>query len=194
MAELIVPDGLVVGLDSSAKLVDKAKSDQRSRVIPVEFHVGNLRKLPFVEQTFTRCRIDRALQHMPEPQIAITELTRVLKPEGILLAYDNDWGTFSITSQNKRVTRILETAWCDSFANSWIGRELKDISSKPVSNIKIYPSVSLIDDFDMADKVYNLRQTAQRAIAAGEISELDKGLPGWLNFAPERDQDVLSRH
>ena len=175
MAESVAPGGLVVGLDSSAKLIDKAKSDQRSRVLPVEFHVGNLRRLPFAEETFTRCRIDRVLQHVPEPYIAITELTRVLQPAGILVAYDNDWGTFSVTSQNRPVTRILETAWCDSFANRWIGRELKGYFIEAgLSNVTTHPSVSLIDDFDTADKVYNLRQTVQRATAAGDISE-DQG-------------------
>ncbi len=179
MAELIIPDGLVVGVDSSAKFVSKAKSDERSAALPVEFHVGDLRKLPFIDQTFTRCRIDRALQHIPQPQVAISELVRVLKPQGILLAYDNDWGTFSITSQDKRVTRLLENAWCDSFANSWIGRELgRYFREAGVDDIKIYPSVSLISDFDMADKVYNLTQTAERAIAAGQISELEAST--WL--------------
>lgn len=96
---------------------------------------------------------------------------RVLKPGGILLAYDNDWGTFSVTSQDRRVTRILENAWCDSFANGWIGRELcRNFVEAGLSDVTIHPSVSLIADFDTADKVYNLRQTVQRAIAAGDIS------------------------
>jgi ubiquinone/menaquinone biosynthesis C-methylase UbiE len=111
MAELLVPGGFVMGVDSSIKLIEKARSDERNAAQPVEFHVGNLRQLPFSDQTFTRCRIDRVLQHVSEPQGAISELVRVLKPGGILLAYDNDWGTFSITSQNKRVTRLLENAW-----------------------------------------------------------------------------------
>ena len=172
MAESVVPGGLVVGMDSSAKLVEIAKSDERNAALPVEFHVGDLRKLLFSDDTFTRCRIDRVLQHLPEPDVAISELVRVLKPGGILLAYDNDWGTFALTSQDKRVTRMLENAWCDSFANSWIGRELgRYFIEAALLNVTIYPSVSLISDFDTADKVYNLRQTVQRAIAASEISK-----------------------
>ena len=172
MGELIIPGGFAVGVDSSAKLINKAKSDERSAALPVEFHVADLRKLPFSDQVFTRCRIDRVLQHLPEPDVAISELVRVLKPGGILLAYDNDWGTFAVTSQDKRVTRILENAWCDSFANSWIGRELcRYFIEATLLNVTIYPSVSLISDFDTADKVYNLRQIVQRAIAANKISK-----------------------
>jgi ubiquinone/menaquinone biosynthesis C-methylase UbiE len=187
MAELIMPDGFVVGVDSSAKLIDKAKSDERGAALPVEFHLGDLRQLPFSDQTFTRCRIDRVLQHLSEPQVAISELVRVLKPGGLLLAYDNDWGTFALTSQEKRVTRILENAWCDSFANSWIGRELcRYFVEAALLSVTIHPSVSLISDFDTADKVYNLRQTVQRTIAKREIS-MAVG-DAWLNELEARSQ------
>jgi ubiquinone/menaquinone biosynthesis C-methylase UbiE len=180
MAELIGPRGFVAGLDSSARLIEKARSDPRSRILPVEFHVGDLRQLPFAAESFTHCRIDRVLQHVREPQAAISELIRVLKPGGLLLAYDNDWGTFSITSQDKRVTRILENAWCDSFANSWIGRELRRYFMEAgLTNLTVQPSVSLIEDFDTADKIYNLGQTVQRAVARGAVSETQGS--AWLN-------------
>jgi len=187
MAELVRPDGFVVGMDSSAKLVSKAKSDKRSAALPVEFHVGDLRKLPFSDQTFTRCRIDRVLQHIPDCQVAISELVRVLRPRGILLAYDNDWGTFSITSEDKRITRLLENAWCDSFANSWIGRELpRYFDDAGLVDVMIYPSVSLISDFETADSVYDLTKTAQRAIAARDISEIEASQ--WLAALRARAQ------
>jgi hypothetical protein len=50
---------------------------------------------------------------------------RVLKPCGLLLAYDNDWGTFSVSSRDEESTKIIETLWEDSFTNRWIGRYLK---------------------------------------------------------------------
>jgi hypothetical protein len=75
---------------------------------------------------------------------------------------------------------MLEDAWCDSFANGWIGRELRGFFSEAgLLNVTIYPSVSLISDFETADKVYNLRQTVQRAITAGEISQAAGD--AWLN-------------
>jgi ubiquinone/menaquinone biosynthesis C-methylase UbiE len=187
MAEWVKPHGLVVGLDSSAKLIEKARSAQRDCALSVEFHVGDLRRLPFEEGSFTRCRIDRVLQHLREPQVTISELVRVLQPGGLLLAYDNDWGTFSVTSQNKQVTRILESAWADSFTNGWIGRELRRyLLEAGLSNITVHPSVSLIADFETADNVYNLRQTVRRAVVAGQISE-SQGL-AWLTDLQARTQ------
>jgi ubiquinone/menaquinone biosynthesis C-methylase UbiE len=186
MAEWVKPHGLVVGFDSSANLIEKARSAPRDCAL-VAFHVGDLRRLPFEEGSFTRCRIDRVLQHLPEPQVTIAELVRVLKPGGLLLAYDNDWGTFSVTSQNKQVTRILENAWADSFTNCWIGRELRGYFLEAgLSNISVYPSVSVIADFETADKVYNLRETVRRAAVAGQISE-SQGL-AWLIDLQARTQ------
>jgi hypothetical protein len=38
--------------------------------------------------------------------------------------------------------------------------------------------VSVISDFDTADKIYNLTQTAERAVAAKQISEIEAS--AWL--------------
>jgi hypothetical protein len=82
---------------------------------------------------------------------------------------------------------MLENAWCDSFANGWIGRELrKYFLEAGLSNVTIHPSVALITDFETADKVYNLRQTAQRAVAAGTILEEESS--AWVKELRARAQ------
>jgi ubiquinone/menaquinone biosynthesis C-methylase UbiE len=185
MAEMITGSGLIVGVDSSTKLIKKAISDKRNSKLSVEFHVGDLTQLQFENESFSRCRIDRVLQHIPEPSLAISELVRVLETRGLLVAYDNDWGTFSITSRNKPLTQILENAWCDSFTNSWIGRDLQELFvNAGLSMVTIYPSTSVISDYDIADKVYNLEQTVKRAIENGNISR-DEGSE-WISELLER--------
>jgi ubiquinone/menaquinone biosynthesis C-methylase UbiE len=171
MAERIMPDGKVIGLDSSSAMIEKARLNKLTAQLPVLFQTGDVKALPFPDNSFTRCRIDRVLQHIPQPQKAISELVRVLEPHGLLLAYDNDWGTFSITSHNIEVTRNIENLWCDSFTNSWIGRHLCEyFISSGLSDVQIYPGTSVITDFERADKVYNLRETVRKAIAGRVIS------------------------
>ena len=171
IAKLIMPGGKVIGLDTSEAMIEKARSHELAKQLPVQFQAGDVKALPFPDNSFARCRIDRVLQHIPQPQKAISELVRVLEPDGLLLAYDNDWGTFSVTSQNVEITRTIENLWCDSFTNRWIGRQLCDhFISCGLSDVKIYPGTCVINDFETADKVYNLRQTVQKAIAGGMIS------------------------
>ena len=171
IAKQVIPDGKVIGLDASAAMLEKARSRKLSTQLPVQFQVGNVKALPFADNSFSRCRIDRVLQHIPQPQEAISELVRVLEPDGLLLAYDNDWGTFSVTSSNVAIARTIENLWCDSFTNSRIGLYLCDhFISCGLSDIKIYPCTCIINDFETADKVYNLRKTVEKAIAGGMIS------------------------
>ena len=187
IAERIMPGGTVVALDSSSEMIEKAKSRELSKHLSVQFQTGDVRALPFADNSFTRCRIDRVLQHIPQPERAISELVRVLEQGGVLLAYDNDWGTFSITARDHEMTRCLENCWCDSLTNSLIGRNLCDLFiSSGLSDIRMQPSTCIINDFEMADKVYNLRETARRATLEGVIS-LEQGYH-WIEELISRDK------
>lgn len=171
IADMVMPGGKVVALDSSVAMIEKAKLQEPAVRSAVQFCTGDVRALPLADNSFTRCRIDRTLQHIGQPERAVSELVRVLEPAGLLLAYDNDWGTFSVTSCDREITRTLENFWCDSFTNSWIGRDLCDLFiSSGLSDVKAYPSVSVIRDFETADRVYNLRETARKAAEEGVIS------------------------
>ena len=171
LAERIMPGGKVVGVDASTAMIHKARLRNRTARLPVEFLAGDIKALPFAGHSFARCRVDRVLQHICEPQQAIAELVRVLEPDGLLLAYDNDWGTFAIASEAVEMTRTVERCWCDSFTNSRIGRDLPDhFRTADLSDVIIRPGTSVITDFEMADKVYNLRATVQKAVEADLIS------------------------
>ncbi len=185
MAGCVMPGGMVVGIDSSIAMIEKAGSRELSARLPVLFRAGDIRFLPYSKGSFARCRIDRTLQHVPEPEKVIAELVRVLEPDGLLLAYDNDWETFSVASEDPGVTDTLEKLWSDSFTNSFIGRYLEEyFFSAGLRDLQIYPGTSVIEDFETADKVYNLQETARRAIAAGIISG-DQGR-SWIEELVER--------
>lgn len=175
IAELVMPGGNVVALDASTVMIEKARSRNLPAYLSIHFQTGDVKALPFSDHSFSRCRIDRVLQHVLHPEKAISELVRVLEPGGLILAYDNDWGTFSIRSDHT-FTRSLERFWCDSFTNCRIGRDLRDLFiSCGLSDIDVHRGTSVIEDLETADKIYNLRETARKASAQGVIS-VDQGL------------------
>lgn len=171
IAERIIPGGKVFGLDASSAMIEKARLNARARQLPVEFLVGDVKALPFPDGAVSRCRIDRVLQHIPQPLQAVTELVRVLELGGSLLAYDNDWETFSIMSSDIDITRIIESLWSNSFVNREIGRNLHSyFLAAGLNAVHADPCQSVITDFATADRIYNLRETVQRAVSDGYIS------------------------
>ncbi|MEN6622739.1 MAG: methyltransferase domain-containing protein, partial [Smithella sp.] len=163
-----------------------ARQNELTAQLPVEFQMGDIKALPFPDNSFSCCRIDRVLQHIPQPQKAVVELVRVLEPGGLLLAYDNDWKTFSVASENIEITRALEDLWVGSFVNSRIGLHLSGyFISAGLTDVKIYPGTSVILDFPTANRVYNLHENVQKAIDVKIIST-DQG-KRWLEELIERD-------
>jgi len=175
MSLLISEMSMLTGIDCSAFMIEEARSNplyQERRNIA--FKVADGRDLPFESISFDACRIDRTLQHISNPQIVVSEAYRILKPGGILVVYDNDWGSFSLSLVDKRLSRIVENYWCDTFVNGRIGCHLKAyFSAEGFNDIFLYPSTLILDDFEVADKIYNIKQTINRACIDGLLTSLE---------------------
>lgn len=171
MSAMVSPEGHIVGIDSSSTMIERARLGKSDEPEDLRFEIGDAKNLPFQNDSFDRCRVDRTLQHIANPEIAIRELWRVLKPGGLAVAYDNDWGTFSINSLDTVVTRKIQDEWCYSFKNPWIGRHLSVFFQRAgFVDVEINPSISSITDFSIADKVYHIRKTAERLVASNLLS------------------------
>ena len=186
MAAMVSPIGAVTGVDASARMIAACSSRSRDG-LNIEYMQADARRLPFEDASFMRCRTDRVLQHIENPKAAIAEMARVLVPGGILLAFDNNWGTFSISGRDRKTSELMETRWGNAFVNPGIGRELKRYFCEAgLSEISECPSVSVVDDFELADQIYNLRQTASQLVDAGELSR--ETVSNWLADLEEQSR------
>ena len=80
--------GPVVGIDISESSLEIARIETRH--IPVTFLRASADDLPFDSSQFDRCFISFGLHHMPERERkrTLTEIHRILAPEGILYVID----------------------------------------------------------------------------------------------------------
>ncbi len=88
------PDSRFVSVDLSADSVADARALIESLAIPnVQFSQADLFNLPFADDQFDGIVVCFVLEHLSDPKRALTELKRVLKPGGTLMAIEGDHGS-----------------------------------------------------------------------------------------------------
>ncbi len=108
--------------DFSAKMVEEAK--KQGKGTNIKFEVADATALIYEDEFFDVVVIANALHIMPDPDKALSEISRVLKQGGLLIAptfvYDGNY--------NKRLIWIMEKVGFHTF-HKWKSGELKDFVS-----------------------------------------------------------------
>lgn len=83
--------GEVVGVDLSPDFVRTARERGATLSAKVTIEQADVCHLPFPDQSFDAAHCERLLMHLPDPTAALTEMRRVLKPGGAVVAAETDW-------------------------------------------------------------------------------------------------------
>lgn len=173
LAGLVAPGGTVVGVDGSNAMVEEARR-RHGGIEGLSFEVANAAGLPFDDASFDGARIDRVLQHIADPAPVIREMARVLRPGGMLVAFDNDWETLTVDSPDAAVTRAVVNAFCDRFPSGWIGRRMFSLFlDAGLRDVVACPKTLVLHDLDVADRIYSLAATARQLADAGAVGRDD---------------------
>ncbi|MDI6740846.1 MAG: methyltransferase domain-containing protein, partial [Candidatus Edwardsbacteria bacterium] len=91
--------GLYIGVDLSHKLLVRARKDSQIWARPgmARFARGDARRLPFPENSMDAVMCQTLLMHLIDPQAAVAEMARILKPGGIMLCHEPDNLSSSMT-------------------------------------------------------------------------------------------------
>jgi ubiquinone/menaquinone biosynthesis C-methylase UbiE len=169
MARLAAPGGSVVGIDGSLAMIEEARK-RHGGIEGLSFRAADAAALPFDDASFDACRVDRVLQHVADPAPAIREMVRVLRPGGVLVAYDNDWETLTVDAADRVLTRRVLNAWCDRFPSGWIGRRLAPLFLEAgLRDVVASPKTLVVTDLDVADRLYLFFATVGRLTDAGAV-------------------------
>lgn len=184
LAHSVGRGGRVIGVDSSLTLLEFARANSRAS-LNVEFIRADLHELPFENASLNVCKVDRTLQHIDYPAVVLKEIFRTLRPRGIIVCSEPDWGTFTLEHDDRNMVRQLTDFWAGSFRNPWIGRQLLNhLRAAGFVDTRVQGALLIAPSFEASDKVFDLVQTATRL---ADVTRNGKALD-WVARARRRDQ------
>ena len=107
MAAVTGPTGVAVGVDSSTSMIEEARR-RHGGVTGAQFKVADVQRLQFEPATFDACRSERTLQLLADPDRAVAEMTRVLRPGGRMALVEPDWETLVV---NEPISGRARGSW-----------------------------------------------------------------------------------
>jgi ubiquinone/menaquinone biosynthesis C-methylase UbiE len=122
------PDGETVGVDLGAEQLDGARTLARNLgVNNLTFREGDIFDLPFGDDSFDVVFSQTVLCHIPDPEKALAEIKRVLRPGGLVALRDAITASTVIWPDEPLVrdlVRVIRLAVQHSGGNPDVGREL----------------------------------------------------------------------
>jgi len=128
LAQIVGPQGRVVGIDRSERLVAEARARTRENPI-IELVVADAHAVPFAEGEFSSCRVERVLMHVEDPGTALAQMARVTRAGGRVVAIEPDWDTLIIDSDDLAMARRVVRAQADAIRHPDIGRRLPRLAA-----------------------------------------------------------------
>jgi ubiquinone/menaquinone biosynthesis C-methylase UbiE len=106
----------VVGVDPAASLIREAR-ELASGLPNVTFEEADGRSLPLDDGAFDVVIFDSTLSHVPEPERALAEAFRVLRPGGWLGAFDGDYATTTVAQGDHDPLQVCVSAMMANSVN-----------------------------------------------------------------------------
>lgn len=178
LASMVSPGGKVVGVDASAHMIDECRKRLPTGA-PVQTQVADAQALPFPPDTFDGVLANRVLQHLPNPSAAVREMVRVARPGATIAIAEPDWDTFCVEPSGGRSGRAIASLRSAGVANPRVGRDLGSLlTAHGARNVGVVTLDWAVRDYAVANVVFRLEETAERAAAARAVS-LDAAA-GWV--------------
>jgi len=165
MAARVGSSGHVTGIDFSERMIAIAQEKAAGSGLPVSFRTGNVCQLDLPDASFDAVREERTLQILEDPELALDELVRVLRPGGRLVAIEPDWETFVIDPGNRDTARKFFRFCADQFPDGSTGRKLlRYFRERNLHDVVVHPEPLVLHDFSLASQITNMTQFLAAAL------------------------------
>jgi ubiquinone/menaquinone biosynthesis C-methylase UbiE len=194
LAGLSGPDGRVIGIEPNGMLREVAQARGSEVGATAEFCQGLATEIPLPDESVDVLWCERVLQHVPEPQAAIAEFARVLRPGGRALLLDSDHESRVESDIEPAVSRAMTTAFMSQLANPRAARNIP--RQAMAAGLHVDPDVgstALVFSQEILRDSNLSRLSAEQAVADGMLtpeqaaeavaSQADAARHGWAFWA-----------
>ncbi|MEU3986071.1 methyltransferase domain-containing protein [Streptomyces sp. NPDC026672] len=184
LAEAVGPDGSALGLEPNPAL--RGVAEERARGGRALFADGDALALPLPDASVDVVWCERVLQHLTDPERAVAEMVRVLRPGGRVALLDTDWATTVLHPGDPDAIQALTAGALTSAANPYSGRRLVGQASAAGLVVDDRGSQALLQDHrSVAWPI--IRLLGESAVRAGRLTEAGRdALYAGLAEAAER--------
>jgi ubiquinone/menaquinone biosynthesis C-methylase UbiE len=167
-----VPAGQVIGIEPNPHLravaVSRAKAAGVSNVSFVEGFAGALQ---FDDSSIDFVWCERVLQHLTDPQSAINDMARVLRPGGRAVLLDSDYGTRIVSDLDPDLAAAFSRASLGPIANPYAARYIP--AQIHAAGLELEPDVgssAFIFSSEMLLRTQVLSKDADNAVESGGLT------------------------
>lgn len=162
LAEIVGPEGRVVGIDVSEQLVAEAR--RRTRDHPaVEVVAADAHAMPFGVGEFSATRADRVLMHVEDPAAVLSQMVGSTRAGGRIVIIEPDWDTLTIDSDDLAIARRVVRAQADTIRHPDIGRRLMGLAYRARLTVDAVRFTTVpVRDAAAADAAFRLRFAVER--------------------------------
>lgn len=186
--------GKFVGIDTDGSRLNEARIRLSEKLgAGLKLEKGDACAIPFQDGHFDRARADRVFQHLADPKTALGEMFRVLKPGGIAVVSEPDWGTLKFWNPDfPFFTEKAFSSFPDTLLrNGRIGGKLFSLFSK-VGFLEVVKEIVVekVLDFFLAREIFRLELIVSDAVERGLISGNDADV--WFTHLEEAEDFEMS--
>lgn len=124
LADLVAPDGQVIGIDLNTHMVEEAGRRTAHLGDAVRCETGDAQEIPLDDAAVDGARAERVLMYIPDRERALSEIVRVVRPGGLIVAFELDYGATAIDAPDPTVAQNVLDVLATTVPHRWAGRSL----------------------------------------------------------------------
>lgn len=172
LARAVGPTGTAVGVEPNPEMRAEAERRAGQDGSLAGFVDGDAVSLPFRDASVDAVRCERVFQHLPDPEAAVAEMVRVLRPGGRVVLMDSDWGTGIVHPVDPDVLPRYQESFLRHVAQPFAGRHLRAwLSGAGLTVDPDIGSTAVVMPDEALTSGAMVRTNAEAAVSDGSLTE-----------------------